>query len=466
MSLVFLLSFLTKFHSFLGLILFFIWIYISGEWKKNFIYFLMGLLFLWVNPPNQMLCHPSFARGYIEIEEAKNISKGVQYKGTLKGLLCKDQFYPMDKKISFQLPKESLTLDDYLVDALYTERSAHFITLSKVKKFQKIANQSLYKKIKTILSQKLNPHLQIQSTYKQGESLLLACLFGNPISKEIKILFSKLGLSHILAISGFHFSIAAFFISAIFRLFFPKKIVQVTLAIILTLYFILIGSSSSIFRAYISLLLAIIGTLFDRKNTALNLLFVTLLLAFFFDPYALQNAAFQLSYAATFGLITFCPIMENFLDRFYPKRSFDEAKRLHQYAAIFYILLQIFKKIFSVNFSAFLFTLPIIFYHFQMISILGLIYNLFIPTIIGFALTIGLVGFFLKAFFNISFIYLSVIRELDYLISFLFYYPRKWDFTLFSPCSAAIFTIIVEITLCFGSLFLYSKLKFLPTTNK
>ena len=82
--------------------------------------------------------------------------------------------------------------------------------------------------------------------------------------------FSRFGVQHLLAISGFHFAIIAGCLSFALRLFFPAKSCTLILLACLGGYTIFLGPQASILRAWLMSSLALIGFLIEKHPSALN----------------------------------------------------------------------------------------------------------------------------------------------------------------------------------------------------
>src|SRR5262249_12970958 len=63
----------------------------------------------------------------------------------------------------------------------------------------------------------------------QARTFLTALATGDVDERLLSLEFGKVGLQHILAISGFHFALAAFFLNLIFRIFCSYRVSAVLL---------------------------------------------------------------------------------------------------------------------------------------------------------------------------------------------------------------------------------------------
>lgn len=125
---------------------------------------------------------------------------------------------------------------------------------------------------------------------------------------ELKELYQKNGLSHLLAISGLHISFIGLGIYRVLRKTGVSYIGSGICAImILSVYVLMIGFSVSVIRAYIMLLLRmgadIVGRVYDMQ-TALMLAAALIVL---YQPLYLTDAAFYMSHGAILGLVFVLP---------------------------------------------------------------------------------------------------------------------------------------------------------------
>lgn len=128
---------------------------------------------------------------------------------------------------------------------------------------------------------------------------------------EIKELYQKSGIGHILAISGLHISFLGLTMYYIFRkLGIPYIIAGTGVSVILFLYVLMIGFSVSVMRAVIMLLLRIGADVTGRVYDMATALFFAGAVTLFIQPLYLTDAGFLLSYGAILGILTILPAIE------------------------------------------------------------------------------------------------------------------------------------------------------------
>lgn len=153
----------------------------------------------------------------------------------------------------------------------------------------------------------------------QASALLLGLALGERTELEggTKAAFSAAGLSHLLAISGSHFSLVAAGLRSVLLLAFlllPLGLhgrapeLASRLATLPTLgYALLIGLSPSIGRALLMTLCVLVVQGWGRMVDGLALLVLAGLAIAVVEPTALWDIGTQLSFAAVFALLTFAP---------------------------------------------------------------------------------------------------------------------------------------------------------------
>jgi len=136
--------------------------------------------------------------------------------------------------------------------------------------------------------------------------LLMGLLAGDRsgIPEALRSDFQRSGLVHVLAISGFHVVLLAGMLMVLLKATrLPHKAVGVIGILLLLLYVPVTGGSPAVRRAVIMFAVPQVGLLFQRPAAALNSLGVALLFLTLPSPDIIWNPGFQLSAAATLGII-------------------------------------------------------------------------------------------------------------------------------------------------------------------
>ncbi|MCE6992193.1 ComEC/Rec2 family competence protein [Dyadobacter sp. CY323] len=119
------------------------------------------------------------------------------------------------------------------------------------------------------------------------------------------------GTVHILSVSGMHVAIIFLVISTLLswmkRWKYGNAIYLCTIIALLGFYALVTGMPPSVQRATIMCIVFVFAEVFARKNNAMNTLAVSALLILLFDPAALYDVGFQLSYLAMAGIFLLYP---------------------------------------------------------------------------------------------------------------------------------------------------------------
>lgn len=239
-----------------------------------------------------------------------------------------------------------------------------------------------------ILSVKSALRLSTQRIMPAPESALLnGILIGddNEIPEYIVAAFRRTGTSHIVSISGFNVSVViALVVPALSRLLNKRRAALVAIPAIVV-YTLLVGASASVVRAAVMAIIALIGQLLWRRGFTLN----TLCAAGFFmlaaDPNTLYDGGFQLSFAATLGLVLYA-------DRI----TFGVQKRLERRFGLARERAQTVTGVLAdltlVTLAAQITTLPLILANFHELSLVTLLTNAMILPLQPAAMILGIVG--------------------------------------------------------------------------
>jgi competence protein ComEC len=126
---------------------------------------------------------------------------------------------------------------------------------------------------------------------------------------DIQTMFTRVGLAHTVAASGFHVSLLLGTVLALTRSRSDRLRVGIGLAVLLG-YLCLTGAQPSVLRAVIMGGAALVGMAQDRSVKPLGALLLAVTLLLIYNPGWIWDIGFQLSATATFGLIvTVLPLM-------------------------------------------------------------------------------------------------------------------------------------------------------------
>ncbi len=243
--------------------------------------------------------------------------------------------------------------DSSVFNKSYTsKRKFNFIEILQIKSerfFQRIRD-----KIKKIYEEHLT---------KDSSSLLEALTIGDKSDLDDNIIenFRKASLSHVLAISGAHFSYIILAITLMSKALRRKRMSKILLIIIIIFFMKLTGESPSVMRAGIMCIVGAIASLTKRKNDVLNSIAISLLIQIIMNPYVIFDMGLILSYSGVIGIIYLYKIVYRFLKL----------------------------KIISVTISANIILIPIMMYNFKTISFSFIISNIFASILLGPIIIIG-----------------------------------------------------------------------------
>jgi ComEC/Rec2-related protein len=221
-----------------------------------------------------------------------------------------------------------------------------------------------------------------------NRSIILASFLNDrsDMSADIKNVFYKAGIYHLLALSGFNIAILA---SVLFLLLMFVPIArEIKISIVLFAiwsYLFFIGPIPSLFRAVIMTTIILAAYLFQRKPYALNTLGLAGIIWLTLSPLSLFTPGFQLSFSATAGLLLLNPVIEK---RMLPQKQVT--------GNLYKWFLKPLLQSLSLSISAFLCSAPVLMYHFGTLSVAGLIANLFAIFLMSIAMWICLIGFFFQ----------------------------------------------------------------------
>jgi len=199
-------------------------------------------------------------------------------------------------------------------------------------------------------------------------SLLTGILLGVEagIPEEVRDAFSATSTTHIIAISGFNISVLAGMLSIVTRRLAGQRWMALLTIAGIGAYTILVGAAPAVVRAAIMGSLYFLARHFGREGDALSGCLFAALLMTLQNPLVLWDVGFQLSFAATLGLILYA-------------RRFEEGARhwLSQVLSPGWVdrVLGVLSEALLVTLAAQITVFPLLLHYFGQLSLVSLLAN-------------------------------------------------------------------------------------------
>lgn len=187
----------------------------------------------------------------------------------------------------------------------------------------------------------------------------------------------KTGTLHIIVVSGANLTMVAGFFLQLKGVIGLKPAIASSIAVV-WLYALLTGGQAPVMRAAIMVSLAFMAKLFGRQQWQLYSLLAAAVVMLLINPKLLVEISFQLSFAATLGIILFAQQFYNYLDNF----TFKLGKQTR------HLPFSIAENL-STTLAAQLLVIPLILYHFQEISLLSPIVNVLVLPVVFYLTLFG-----------------------------------------------------------------------------
>lgn len=283
---------------------------------------------------------------------------------------------------------------DYWVSGTIKEQESgrYVLKVGSKEKWIPIAGTSNGAERRFLWKQTVSSWIESQFSHPASASFLAGVITGQFDDSWMREQFSRFGLQHLLAISGFHFAIIALFLNIGCRLFFSMKGSAIALLIGLSCYTLFLGPQASILRAWIMCSLTLLGGLLEKQTTALNSVGVALLIILGYDPLLSQEIGFQLSFAITAGILLFYSPAKSFCDFLIAKKTLSEVIKMNSCNQHAYCILSFFKQGLALTLAVNVLAFPLTLYYFHQFPWMSLVYNLFFPLLASFSIILLLLG--------------------------------------------------------------------------
>lgn len=245
----------------------------------------------------------------------------------------------------------------------------------------------------TLLSEnQANPLLHYLFTFKRYAQSTIASILPEPqaallsgillgvetgIPADLMEDFSATGTTHIIAISGFNVTIISGIFVRLTRRLFSRSFgaargrrwaARVAIAGVL-IYTVLVGASAAVVRAALMGTLYLWGWYLGRPTFAPVSLAVAAVLMTALNPHDLWDVGFQLSFAATLGLVLYAERLERGCERLLVRITSHERAQG---------MVGLINESLLVTLAAQIVTIPVILYHFGRLSLVTLVSNLLV----------------------------------------------------------------------------------------
>ncbi len=263
---------------------------------------------------------------------------------------------------------------------------------------------------------------------KDEAALCIGILVGDreAISEETENNFKKSNLTHMLAVSGSHIT---YIITALAVLLgrTSKKLTKIITIVILLFFMALTGFTSSVIRACIMGILVLIASMLHRKSDTINNLGLSSLIILLFNPYAIIDVGFLLSYGGTIGIVLLGDRITNGLYKILKKITKGKINLINEDSIAentgtvsmkksesisindknredrrYLIISKVIKYIiisFSITLSANLIIIPIMAYNFSTVSFTFWISNILAAPVMEIVTIFGFIVYFISIVF-------------------------------------------------------------------
>lgn len=221
------------------------------------------------------------------------------------------------------------------------------------------------------------------STHLFGDSaaLLNGLLIGDKseFSDELYYNFKSCGLSHIVAISGLHINIICLALYFVLSKIVGTRKGSLLMFLPLCFTVAVTGFTPSAIRAGIMFGLFLLGRVLLKNPDTLNSLGVAVAIMLTLNPYYVSSISFQLSVAATAGIILCSPFVDRMAARLTSRVNRRIIKRVLSTAF----------KIAMLSVSACTFTMPFTVLHFGFVSVVAPLVSVFVTPAATYTLVLG-----------------------------------------------------------------------------
>ncbi len=278
----------------------------------------------------------------------------------------------------------------------------------------------------------LKHHIQSHYSNQHVAAFLSGMATGEFDDHQLSFELGRFGLQHLMAISGLHFSLLAAFLGCFLCAFISHRLSALIVILLLSGYFLFLGHSASVLRAWMAITIALAGILLGKRSQALNSLGLAILVIALWNPLLIQSLAFQFSFGVTAAILLGYAPCDALMQKLFPKRTLSQVVDigwLNQHA---YCVLCFLRQGLALTLAVNLVALPLTLYHFHKFPLMSLAYNLFFPLMASFSMLLLLLALLVTPMpwvgsWLSSWLHAANEHYTQFLLNFTFHLPKAFD---------------------------------------
>lgn len=327
---------------------------------------------------------------WIKIDRVVDARKGWLFQGKLRRFTSNGELIAKNSRVTLMLRKKPPANRDYLVNGRLMPGGR----LKVEGPWYPVKASWSSAEWRARAKKAIAGHLKSRMQNQRSARFLAALTTGEFADLSLLFSFSRLGLQHLMAISGFHFSLVALTFGLLIKSWMRHRLAALFLIIFVTAYLFLVGGAPSMVRAWIMTVMLFSGWLLERPTSSLNSLGGALLLLLLWDPLAARSLGFQLSFLCAAAILFFCGPIDRAMRSFLPCYTPQQVLQMRVIDRFGAVGLSFMRRGVSIGLAVHIVALPISLYAFHRFPIMSLFYNLFVPigiSILLFLLPFGLI---------------------------------------------------------------------------
>lgn len=272
------------------------------------------------------------------------------------------------------------------------KRGMYLLKGAKVSKWTEVEGSYTLTELRGALKKKVKHYLKQRMPESRSSDFLAGLLTGDFEDKLVQKELGRFGLQHIMAISGFHFSLVAAMIASLVKRWTRPKIVGGILVFTLSCYFIFLGLTPSVLRAFIMILIGSLGCFSRGGASGTNSLGAAVLIAVMINPLIVLQIGFQFSALTTLAILMGSKFFKELISPCFPQLKPEEARALPFWDRHLLIVLLLFRDGVALGGAVNACALPLSLYYFGAFPLFSLLYNLVFPFLVALAMFLFLVA--------------------------------------------------------------------------